>query len=451
MNLKFKRLFLSAIAFVMIIESFEVQAMQDKDGFQRSRKRGRSRPVQQRKQNITLKTIKDDPDLPSRFIRDNNPRLPYNLFLEEDRMAYLDDSEGLFNKYMPLWDGCFLKAKGGDLQAAEWLSKFYQSFIFCPGPLCGGLTREEAEKNTVRSYDIAKKFAKSVAEGGGNPKEYIYLTGLGYGAKRANYGKEMKECTKWMIKDFLKHPYDPKDPNHFYAMINSGIWEPRYVDQKSLASLNNYIANSYHKNGHVRLTKALMLWKGFFGETENNNERAFRIACQECVLNDQTNPDLYHPLGTAGNLLFDIAIKCGYNPENNPRLNELWKIGVGKEIKPLQIIQQSTRLLQYYKVVPEQITQQLRTKKRTLRLDLHGKGKEKSVEEVMQFLNYMTQDKDIKYSIIITGRGNHSPGHTPILKPFVQNVLKEVCKEKIFLIEYQEDSGEGAFRVWMQS
>lgn len=204
MKLSFKKFFLSIIAFVAIVGSFEAPAMQDEEGPQNVRKRKKFRAAQQRKENIPLENIKDDPELPSRFIRDTKASLPYNVFLMEDIITYWEDNKGLFDKYTPLWDACFLKAKAGDLQAAEWLSKFYQILTFSPGPLWGGLTKEEAEKNMVRSYDIAKKFAKMVAVGGGSPKEYIRLTGLGYAAKRADYGKEMKECNKWMIKGFFE-------------------------------------------------------------------------------------------------------------------------------------------------------------------------------------------------------------------------------------------------------
>lgn len=441
--LSFKKLFLSTTALSVLIGSFESHAMEPE------------------MDNLGghYRVLTHIPDLPSRFIRENKATLPYSLFSEEDRIKYYNNTEALFNKYLPIFDSMYTPAIFGNIDCAGWLCKFYQSLQFRPGPIGFGCpTKEEAEESHIRSYDIAKKFAKIAAEGGGSAQEYIFLTGLGYAHKRENYGKEMEECTRWMIKDFLKNPYDPRNPNQFFCMINSGTWESRYVDQKSLASLENYILTSYHKNGDVRVAKALMYLKGFWGNTEKMNERAFRIACQECVLSDKKDSTSHngtfgttsynHTLGTAGTVLFDLVKKLRYDPEKDHSLYELGMYGYGNTRKPLQIIQQSTRLLQYYNILPEQIDKQIKNNKKSLQLDLHGYDKGMSTEEVMQLLNYLTTHNDIRSCVIITGRGTHSPGGQPKLKPLIERLLKGVSEDQTFPIGYEETSKGGAFKVW---
>ncbi len=190
-----------------------------------------------------------------------------------------------------------------------------------------------------------------------------------------------------------------------------------------------------------------MLLKGFFGNTEKNNARAFRIACQE-YSNNNTDSELCNTRDVAGIVLSDLAKTRGYLAKNDPRLYMLGICRV-RNNNPLQIMRESTCLLQYYNIVPEQLGKQFKNNKKNIRLNLHGYNKGKSVEEVMQLLNYISTHRDMRLTII-TGRGNHSPGHNPTLKPYIWSILEELAKGQTFSIEYKENAGGGAFSLWLK-
>lgn len=372
-------------------------------------------------------------ELPSRFMEENKCGYPVRIC---PNLKY--------HEFVPILDTCYyeaLKSKATINErvalAAENISKFYQSLQ----PIEYWVHTQNPCSFGISTYNIAKKFAKIAADHG-RPNEYIFLTGTDYGA-----GREMVEHTRWVIKS-LK-PYD----DSFFGTMNSMI-EPRYLDKDSRLDLEKYLPKSFREKCQERCMKAFMLVRGFYGGiTEQNDEKAFKIACKECVLIEGRDPstDLITNQASfiARMTLSELVKKHGYDLKADPYLHELGmpssctKDGIKKALK---IIQQSTLLLQYYNIVPEQICKQLKENKISIRLDLHGYKKDDSIIDFFKFINYMVHLDDRRSWKVITGKGNHSPNNQPILKPLINSLLGAISET--YQIEYELDSGGGAFKIW---
>lgn len=376
--------------------------------------------------------------LPSRFIKENRY---YNPYL----MRNCTDSD--YDNSIEAADSCYNKALKGEAEAAERVCQFFQNLRQLPGPV-----PLHSPTFEITKYYIAKRFAKIAAEGG-RSSSYLYLTSMDYGA-----GKEMVEYTRWSIKDFSKSLTSTKDRRldwmGFRLLL---LLEPRYIDKKDTAIIGKFISDRYKEdtfvsfegNTIIRAITAVMLERGFFGDTEKNDEKAFRIACKECVLCEKDIPTIPGYAGRyvnywARSALYDLAKKRGY-----PSLGGLkeWEFVPNEKINVLKIIQQSTSLLQFYNIIPEQISKQFELNNKQYYIDLHGCKAKDSEKKVKQILDYMILlgDKVQSYKII-TGKGNHSPNNQPVLKPLIHGLLKTASKT--YPIEYNLDSGGGAFKVW---
>lgn len=319
--------------------------------------------------------------------------------------------------YMNYFDGCFAKAKAGDAKAAVALSHFYRGLHF----------NERA--TSVRAWNAAKKFAHQAAFGG-EPEEYIFLTGVDYGA-----GKDMKEHTHWSVKQFINHPCE-----NILAFTN--YLDPNYLDEGSRTALRRFVAKSYDK-GETRLAKANMYLRGFFGQKLKG--RALSIAYNEWYLNKDKGSKAL----SAAFILYNFVANWFGNSKEFHILAGVSNFSpVDPQFAPEEFIRRRTRILEYYKIVPEFLQRELDTGKSCLRLDLHGLSSDEGIERVMELVKILALPKlKGKSALVITGKGNHSPGNIPTLKPAIHDLLKKVSQNGIFSLKYREDGGGGAFKI----
>ena len=357
----------------------------------------------------------EEPDeLPSKFAQKNN-------FIRAT--CRLQRETGTFETnlavYMDYFDGCFARAKTGDVDAAVALSHFYRGLHF------------NDKVTSVRVWNIAKKFAHQAAIGG-QPDEYIFLTGVDYGA-----GKDMKEHTRWSIKQFIDHPSE-----NLIAFTN--YLDPKYLDKGSRISLRRFVAKFYDK-GEMRLAKANMYLRGFFGRSEKQKAKALPIAYNEWHL----VKDQGLKAASAAFVLYDFVAKWFGNSKEFHILASVSNfVPMVPQFDPEGFIRERTGILQYYKIIPEFLQREINTGKSHLRVDLHGLSPEESIERVMELVKVLAlpQFKG-KSALVITGKGNHSRDNLPVLKPAIQDLLEKISKNGTFFLKYQEDQGAGAFKI----
>ncbi len=123
-------------------------------------------------------------------------------------------------------------------------------------------------------------------------------------------------------------------------------------------------------------------------------------------------------------------------------------IPMDPQFAPEEFIRERTGILQYYKIIPEFLQREINAGKSYLRVDLHGLSPEESIERVMELVKVLAlpQFKG-KSALVITGKGNHSRGNLPVLKPAIQDLLEKVSKNGTFSLRYKEDQGAGAFKI----
>jgi hypothetical protein len=343
-----------------------------------------------------------------------------------------------YNEYIQYFDACYHLAGKGDIDAAEAVSKFYTGLIF-------GDRGHTAKSKFIHAYNIGKKFARLAAYGG-NPRQYIFLTGLDYGA-----GKEMVECNRWMVREMVNLPYDSYQ---ILAYTNS-LLEPQYIDKETLGLLEDFISHFYCESGEIRVAKANMYRRGFFGSKEKNKVKALRIACSEWRLSQQKGSKNERVRLSSAFVIYELVFGwCNFskntdlaNLAHNSHFSPM-----DHEFQPFKFIKRHTHLFQYYMLMPERMHKKIHPpKEMTIHLDLHSLSKGESIEQTTELLKLMILNRyDITSSLIITGRGNHSPGNAPVIKPSIKQLLEKVSKDKTFSIGYCEAKGEGAFRVWLR-
>ena len=363
----------------------------------------------------SLYSMEDPEELPSRFAQENN-FIRATCRLQRETGGIETD----FTVYMDYFDKCFSQAKAGNTTAAIHLSLFYRGLHF------------NDKATSVRAWNIAKKFAHLAAIGG-QPDEYIFLTGVDYGA-----GKDMEECTRWSVKQFIDHPDDK-----LIALTNH--WDPRYLDEKSRTSLRKFIAKSYDK-GEIRISMANMYLNGFFGPSEQQRARALPIAYNEWHL----VKDKGLKAASAAFVLYNfVAHWFGNSKEFHILASVSNFIPMVPQFDPERFIRERTGILQYYKIIPEFLQREIDAGRSHLRVDLHGLSPEESIERVMELVKVLAlpQFKG-KSALVITGKGNHSRCHLPVLKPAIQDLLEKASKKGTFSLKYQEDQGAGAFKIW---
>lgn len=361
-----------------------------------------------------LYSMEEPEELPSKFAQKNN-------FIRAT--CRLQKETGTFETnlaaYMDYFDKCFFQANAGNATAAVHLSLFYRGLQF------------NDKATGVHAWNIAKKFAHLAALRG-QPDEYIFLTGVDYGA-----GKDIKEHTHWSIKQFIDHPNDG-------LMALTNYLDPNYLDEGSRIALRKFVARSYDK-GEIRISTANMYLKGFFGSSEKQKARAFPIAYNEWHL----VRDRGLKAASAAFVLYDFVARWFGNTKEFHILASVSNfVPMTPEFDPEGFIRERTGILQYYKIIPEFLHREIDAGRSHLRVDLHGLSPEESIERVMELIKVLAlpQFKG-KSALVITGRGNHSRGNQPVLKPAIQNLLEKASNSGTFSLEYQKDQGAGAFKI----
>lgn len=363
---------------------------------------------------LPLYSMEEPEEMPSRFAQKNNfiratCRLQRETGgIETDLAAYMD-----------YFDGCFVRGKTGDTDAAVALSHFYRGLHF------------NDKATSILAWNIAKKFAHLAAIGG-QPDEYIFLTGVDYGA-----GKDMKEYTRWSIRRFIDHPHDR-------LIASTNHWDPLYLDKESRTALRKFVARSYDK-GEIRTSMANMYLRGFFGQSEEQKAKALPIAYNEwCLVKDQGLK-----AASAAFVLYNfVANWFGNSNEFHILASVSNFVPMTPQFKPEEFIRNRTRILEYYNIIPEFLQKEIATGKNHLRIDLHGLSPEESIERVMELVKVLALPRfKGKSALVITGRGNHSRGNLPVLKPAIQGLLEKASKSDTFSLNYKEDQGAGAFKI----
>ncbi|MBX9786286.1 MAG: Smr/MutS family protein [Alphaproteobacteria bacterium] len=361
-----------------------------------------------------LYSMEEPEEFPSRFAHENN-FIRATCRLQSETGGIETD----LTAYMNYFDKCFSQAKVGNTTAAIHLSLFYR-----------GLHFNDTEAS-VRAWNIAKKFAHLAALGG-QPDEYIFLTSVDYGA-----GKDMKEHTHWSVKQFIDHPN-----GKLIALTN--YLDPNYLDESSRTALRKFVARSYDK-GEIRTSMANMYLRGFFGRSEKQKARAFPIAYNEWHL----VRDKGVKAASAAFVLYDfVANWFGNSKEFHILASASNFVPMTPQFNPEEFIRNRTRILEYYKIIPEFLQREIATGKNHLRVDLHGLSPEESIECVMELIKVLALAQfKRKSALVITGRGNHSRGNQPVLKPAIQDLLEKASKSGTFSLNYKEDQGAGAFKI----
>lgn len=361
-----------------------------------------------------LYSMEEPEELPSRFAQKNNfIRATCRLQRETG------DIETDLAAYMGYFDKCFFQANSGNVTAAVHLSLFYRGLHF------------NDKATSVHAWNIAKKFAHLAAIGG-QPDEYVFLTGVDYGA-----GKDMEEHTRWSIRQFIDHPHDR-------LIASTNHWDPLYLDKKSRTALRKFVAGSYDK-GEIRVSMANMYLRGFFGHSERQKARALPIAYNEWHL----VRDRGLKAASAAFVLYNfVANWFGNSNEFHILASVSNFVPMTPQFNPEEFIRNRTRILEYYNIIPEFLQKEIATGKNHLRIDLHGLSPEESIERVMELVKVLALPRfKGKSALVITGRGNHSRDNLPVLKPAIQDLLEKASKGGTFSLNYKEDQGAGAFKI----